>query len=64
MILELLTPLMLATAPQTTDGMATTYSHTNQTASLWGGSTKEIVASGSSTRTFMPNGNPYDNDFD
>ena len=63
MLVELLTPLMLATAPQATDVLATGYSHTSQTANNWGGTSKEIVAA-SSTRTFDFSGRPNDSDFD
>ena len=63
MLVELLTPLMLATAPQATDGLVSNYNHNNQTAELWGGTTKEIVAA-SSTRTYMADGKPFDADFD
>ena len=63
MILELLTPLMLATAPQTTDGLAGSYSHSTQNTTGWEGTKTEIMLA-SSTRTFMPNGQPYDSDMD
>ena len=63
MILELLTPLILATAPQTTDGLASIYSHSTQNTTGWEGTKSEIMLA-SSTRTFMADGKPFDSDMD
>ncbi|MCX8483231.1 MAG: hypothetical protein ORN50_06580 [Crocinitomicaceae bacterium] len=63
MILELLTPLMLATSPQLSHGMTPTYNHDTQSVDGWKDSSK-IVSAGQSTRTFDFQGKPNDSDWD
>jgi hypothetical protein len=63
MLLNLITPLMLATAPQSVDASALSYDHLNQIAVSNGHSTKEQIAY-QSTRTYDFRGFPNDSDFD
>ncbi|MFZ4553663.1 MAG: hypothetical protein ACOYNQ_03825 [Burkholderiales bacterium] len=64
MIVELLTPLMIATAPVMVDVKHAVYSHeAQQTVALLDGGDKDKIAY-SSTRTYDWNGNPNDADWD
>jgi len=62
MLIELITPLMLATAPMTVDTPQAVYDHSIQRVVALNGS-KDII-SASSTRTFLSDGKPYDSDND
>lgn len=64
MLLELVTPLMIATSPVTIDVKLPVYSHDTQTtiAFLDGGDKDKVSLN--STRTYDPYGNPRDADFD
>lgn len=65
MIIELLTPLMLATAPATIEPVQTTYSHEAQASSEPNGATlKTYTVSANGTQTYDWKGNPNDNDSD
>lgn len=59
MIIELITPLVLATAPQVADVNNNNYNHQAQ---VFTGAKEQIAAA--STRTYDAYGNPRDNDFD
>ncbi|CAM8388051.1 hypothetical protein MCETWHM1_01034 [Candidatus Methylopumilus planktonicus] len=59
MIIELITPLILATAPQVTDVSNNNYNHQAQ---VFTGAKEQIAYS--STRTYDVRGNPWDSDFD
>lgn len=64
MIIELVTPLMLATSPQIVDMKVPVYSHeSQQTVALLDGEDKNKV-SRSSTQTFDATGKPWDADYD
>lgn len=63
MIIELLTPLMLVTAPVRIDMPEGVYNHATQTnAYADGQTTPSLTFAG--TQTFAPNGRPSDNDND
>lgn len=59
MIVELITPLVLATAPQVSDVNNNNYNHQAQ---VFTGAKEQIAYS--STRTYGPTGNPSDSDWD
>lgn len=59
MIIELITPLVLATAPQVADVNNNNYNHQAQ---VFTGAKEQIAYS--STRTFDYNGRPNDSDWD
>jgi hypothetical protein len=59
MIIELITPLILATAPQVTDVNNNNYNH-----QLQGFTGEKVKIAYQSTRTYDYNGNPRDSDFD
>ena len=63
MLIELITPLMLATAPVTLDAQTAVYDHKSQQVVALNES-KDAVYGYGSTRTFSANGTPYDNDTD
>jgi hypothetical protein len=63
MLIELITPLMLATSPATFDASNAVYSHQSQQVVAYEGSTKAIAAYGS-TRSYDMYGKPNDNDND
>jgi hypothetical protein len=62
MLIELLTPLMLATAPVRIDIPESTYTHANQVNERTEGTSTQFTFNG--TQTFAPNGRPSDNDSD
>ena len=64
MLVELITPIMLATAPVTVDAPVQVYDHKAQQVVMHDSTseTKRIFAS--STRTFDAWGKPYDSDQD
>ncbi len=63
MLINLITPLMLATAPQLADSSIAIYDHQSQSAGKSHLAKKEQIAY-SSTRTYDWQGNPNDSDFD
>ena len=64
MLIELITPLMLATAPMSiTVEDKISYSHEQQTIIALNGSSP-VSYTGSGTQTFGINGKPYDSDND
>jgi hypothetical protein len=66
MLIELITPLMLATAPMSIDVPDSKYDHATQI-STYNNNTKTAQyrpPTSSGTRTFLANGQPYDNDND
>lgn len=64
MLIELVTPLMLTTAPAILDAKAPVYSHaTQQVVALNDAGDKSPAAYGS-TRTYDITGKPWDNDND
>lgn len=64
MLVELITPIMLATTPHAVDVSKPVYNHQSQQVVMHESSeeTKRIFAS--STRTYMADGRPYDADFE
>lgn len=65
MLIELVTPLVLATAPTMLDAQSPIYSHeTQQVVSFKSGSGETTVGFGSSTRTYDAVGKPFDSDMD
>jgi len=59
MIIELITPLILATAPQVTNVNNNNYNH-----QLQGFTGEKVQIAYQSTRTYDGRGNPQDSDFD
>ena len=64
MLIELLTPLMLATAPATIDVPPTTYSHAEQGSSEPTAQYRTSTFTANGTQTFDWNGRPNDSDSD
>jgi hypothetical protein len=64
MLIELVTPLMLATAPVTIDAVAPRYSHETQTAVEQVGQFRTSTTTFNGTQTFDWNGKPKDSDSD
>ena len=63
MLIELITPLMLATAPTILDKGTAVYDHQTQQVVAYNGS-KQVLQAYNSTRTFSPYGQPTDADSD
>jgi hypothetical protein len=62
MLLELVTPLMIATAPITIDVPKCAYDHAAQVTTYQDGYKVAITFNG--TQTYASNGRPFDNDSD
>jgi len=64
MILELITPLMLATSPVTIQGPEQIYSHQEQQVVSYGDNGSKTIVWAYSTRTYNAGGQPMDSDQD
>lgn len=64
MIVELITPLMLATAPMTVPTEPLKYSHETQQVQSQGYQVAQRLSTPGSTQTYDPNGRPRDSDND
>jgi hypothetical protein len=63
MLIELITPLMLATAPMAIDVPESKYDHTTQT-SIHNKTAQYRPPTANGTQTYLGNGRPFDNDND
>jgi hypothetical protein len=64
MLIELITPLMLATAPTMVEAPKAVYDHKAQQVVAHNGITKDLVYGAGSTRTYDMSGRPNDSDWD
>jgi hypothetical protein len=64
MLVELITPLMIATSPAIVDVKVPVYSHSTQQVIALKDSDDKSSSAWGSTRTYTMNGTPYDNDND
>ncbi|MDH6303289.1 hypothetical protein M2128_002235 [Polynucleobacter sphagniphilus] len=64
MLVELITPLMIATAPAIVDAKAPVYSHSTQQVIALNDISGQTPAAFGSTRTYDISGKPWDNDND